>query len=134
MNASLENRELGQQVPVSIPTAIPFEEVVLKEDGEKWDIWVNVRTLVRNCLNCLSTEDKLTISPMDLAPVILEEMHVLSDLTRQASHDTRRVVYYVTEKKSFARCFPKAIPKGYTTARQKHELQLTTETLSMWLI
>ena len=35
MNASLENRELGQQVPVSIPTAIPFEEVVLKEDGEK---------------------------------------------------------------------------------------------------
>lgn len=129
MNEALMNRELGQSVPVSIPTAIPFEEVVLKEDGEKGDVWVNVRTLVRNCLNCLATEDKISLSPMDLAPVILEEMQLLMDMVRQASHDTRRVVYYVTTKKSFARCFPRAVVKGYKTAKQKHELQLTTETL-----
>lgn len=123
------SREIGEQIPVSIPTAIPIEEVVLKEDGEKGDIWINVRTLVRNCLNCLSTEEKISISPMDVAPVIMEEMQLISDWIHQASHNTRRVVYYVTEKRSFSRCFPHALPKGYKTAKQKHELQLTNETL-----
>jgi len=129
MNTALLSREVGEQIPVSIPTAIPIEEVVLSETGEKGDVWINVRTLVRNCLNCLSTEDKITISPLDVAPVILEEIQILTDWIHQASHDTRRVVYYVTEKKSFSRCFPRALPKGYKTARQVHELTLTNEVL-----
>jgi len=129
MNTALLNRELGQQVPVSVPTAIPIEEVVLKEGGESGDIWINLRTLVRNCLNCLSTDEKISISPMDVAPVILEEVQLLGDIIQQASHDSRRVVYYVTEKKSLAKCFKHALPKGHKTAKQKHELQLTNETL-----
>ena len=123
------SREIGEQIPVSIPTAIPIEEVVMKEDGEKGDIWINVRTLVRNCLNCLSTEEKISISPLDVAPVILEEIQILNDWVHQASHGTRRVVYYVTEKRSFSRCFPRALPKGYKTPKQVHELKLTNEIL-----
>jgi hypothetical protein len=129
MNMALQLREIGQQIPVSVPTAIPIEEVVLKEDGEPGDIWINVRTLVRNCINVLATEDKEKIGAMEVAPVILEEIQLISDFIRQASQDTRRVVYYVTEKKSFARCFPRALPKGYKTPKQLHELRLTTEIL-----
>lgn len=129
MNKALLERELGQQIPISVPTAIPIEEVVLKENGEPGDIWINVRTLVRNCLNMLSSNDKDVINAMDVAPVILEEIQIITDFVRQASHDTRRVVYYVTTKKSFSRCFPRALPKGFKTPKQLHELQLTTEIL-----
>lgn len=129
MNEALLNRERGQSIPVSIPTAVPIEEVILMENGEPGDVWINVRTLIRNCINTLATEDKERLNAMELAPVILEEIQLLSDFIRQASHDSRRVVYYVTEKKSFSRCFPRALPKGYKTPKQIHELQLTTETI-----
>lgn len=129
MNQALLERELGQHVPVSIPTAVPIEEVVMAENGEPGDIWVNIRTLIRNCINCLSGEEKAKLQAMELTPVILEEMQILTNFIEQASHNTRRVVYYVTTKESFSRCFPRAIPKGVKTPKQINEMSLTNETI-----
>lgn len=123
-------RAMGE-IPISIPTSIPLEETILQQNAPAGDIWINVRSLIRNALNSFETADKDRLFDHILGDVILDEMKIIQSLVRQASETNtpRKVVFYFTSRKSLTRIFEKSIPKAPVTPKQKFEFTLTEDTL-----
>lgn len=117
----LIDRELGQ-VPISIPTAIIFDEQLLvKPDVVPNDLWFNVRTLVRNLMTSMPTDQKQLLNGTLVIEDILEEMEIIDGLVRQYWNGQCQVKYYYTTFDSLQTCFPMAKYKVPTTARQRFD-------------
>lgn len=124
------NRALGT-ISISVPTSIPLEEVILQHDAPSGDLWINVRSLIRNALNSFESHDKEQLVASILGDVIMQEMGIIQSLVRQAAETSvsRKVVFYYTTRKSLTTIFSKSIPKAPVTPKQRFEFTLTEDTL-----
>lgn len=135
---AIEAREKGQ-VPVSIATALALEGAfgIYPERPESpapitqgvRQVWINVRTLVRNFYGALKNDNKDRITPPTAAVALLEEMGIIENAVSQASKGMVAVVYYVCDYSEVVRKFPKAILKSHKTPSQEVQATLEKQTL-----
>lgn len=150
MNISLErlnNREKGN-LPLSIGTALAIEAAcgMPTLEGEprlapgetpaihRYDtLWINVRTLYRNIIASLTSEDKKIVTPDDLYTVMLEELRVVESTITKATQGRCLVVYYHCSYSSLHRRFSRALLKEARTEKQKADRALESATLKIFL-
>lgn len=123
----LAEREVGQ-IPVSIGTSLAIESLIgiLPEHETNHpvihkheELWINVRTLLRNVIGSISSEDIVKLDPDDLINVIKEEISIIAGVVEKASLGRMKLTTYLCTFKSFLRIFKKCIPKYPKTEKQK---------------
>lgn len=122
-------RELGKSLPISVPTAIPLEELTTAGVSyPEYEVWINVRTLIRNLLNTLDTEAKMMLDSQSVGAAVVEEMNTLEPWLSMI--DTPyRVNFYFTTRRSLTSIFPQALFKIPKTPKQRLEHDLTEDAL-----
>lgn len=144
MNAiqiAVDNREKGA-VPISIGTSLAIEagsgtypdrpETPPPFTNVK-QLWVNLRTIVRNLYACLPTDLKETVLPDDLWQAALEELSIIPAAVAKGSHGHTQVKYYVSDYARMAQRFPGAILKEAKTPKQIFQQKIEDTTLRMML-
>lgn len=138
---AINGREKGENIPCSIGTAQALESLsgigdfaARKPPMEKYDqLWVNLRTLFRNCLNALDNQSRQLVNGVSLLPALQEDWMILQGSVRQASHGATSVVLYYCTMERFEQEFPNARYKELKTERQRHEQKIEDETIRLFL-
>lgn len=133
-------REKGE-APLSIGTSMALES--LGGFGEfvsdsppiyRYDeIWVNLRTLFRNCYNAVDRSMRGDLQATDLIDALVDDVRVLVSTIELKSHGKMKPVLYWSSFKSFKASFPRGKWKELTTSPQIVENALEQATLKMLL-
>lgn len=116
---SINERDLGETVAVSIGTAMALEVIVGPSYVNVDDyIFMNVKTLWRNFAG--SIEDEHEESIPEMAQMFIDECENIKSLL----DGILKVVMYTTDSKYLGRTFKRATIKTAKTDRQKHDLSL----------
>ena len=125
--AGVDGREKGA-FPISVGTSLaiegacgiypdrPVDPAPLSQVKE---IWVNVRTLIRNIFGCLPSELKDLATPDVVLPALIEEISIIESAVTKHSMGMVRVVFYVCDYTSLTRKFPKALLRSPKTPKQQ---------------
>lgn len=105
-------RVLGEQVGISIPTAIPFEEAILTDKLNVKHIWINLYTLVRNYHGAY--DDGSAVDRVKLIKAFIEELYVIKNLASGLAE----IHYYLTDLMYLEKTFPLAKLKVPRTPSQ----------------
>lgn len=144
MNAiqiAVDNREKGG-VPISIGTSLAIESgsgiyPERPEDPPPFtnvkQVWINLRTIVRNLYACLPTDLKDTVLPDDLWQAALEELSIIPAAVDKGSMGKCQVKYYVSDYARAAQRFPGAILREAKTPKQIFQQKIEDVTLRMML-
>jgi hypothetical protein len=92
------------------------------------EMWINVRTLLRNLLGSLPTEVKNSALPDVLHIALLEEFQIIEATLAKGSEGMVYPVYYLPDYSTLQQKFPHALVKQPHTALQKtmHALEYQT--------
>lgn len=138
---AVDNREKGQ-VPVSIGTSLALEAGAGQYPDRPESpppftrakqLWINLRTIVRNLYGCLPTDLKESVLPDDMWQAALEELAIIEAAVHKASMGYTQVVYYVSDYARLAKRYPGAILKEAKTPRQIVQQELENGTLTLML-
>lgn len=151
MSLSLDKlniREKGGHVPLSIGTALAIESSfgfdapdgkprlttgqeapILKVDA----LWINLRTLFRNILHSLATEDRAVVMPDDIVTVMQEEMRILESAVTRFTKGRVLVVFYVCTYAGLGRRYPRALLKEAKTDKQKSEQAIERHVMTHYM-
>lgn len=114
------DREIGSNVPISISTAMALESVFgLSEDHPEFQIkppvlhndqiWINVRTLIRNIVSSIASADHAKLFPDPMYDCVTTEIMVINAAVGAASHGRCKAVFYYQTYKSlpskYSNCF-----------------------------
>jgi len=105
-------RELGEEIAVSIATAEALSKAVLVEKPEAPNLWFNVRTLYRNLYGALHEPDRVSVS--GISELLMEEMGLITALL----DGVVKLQWYTTSDKNMVRHFPLAKVKVPRTKKQ----------------
>lgn len=140
LSSAIEAREKGE-APLSIGTSLALESLggfgEFPNDNPPIvsynEIWVNLRTLFRNCFNAIERTARDDAQSQDILPALISDMHVLHSTIELKSLNKMSVVFYLCSYRSFEREFPNARWKKLTTNKQITEFQLEEATLKLLL-
>lgn len=129
----LSSRTIGEVLPISIATSLAIEsllgknpEAPIEEDHlEEFDsLYINVRTLVRNMLGAVQTEDKnINLSPILIMEYIINEMITIQSIMEDEA-DGKTVVFYAPSYEGvYKDKFKHGIIKEYKTKGQSYLLE-----------
>lgn len=95
-------RVLGEKLPLSIATAIPFEEVIVTDIGTNATLVISVRTLFRNYLGAFSKDDMYTLE--QVVEEFSDELALIESYCKM-----QRIVFvpYDCRYKNYAKLYPK---------------------------
>lgn len=118
----IPERVLGEQIPISVPTAIPFEEVITELDiKHPTHLFMNVETLARNFWTVFPSDANL--SPAMVLDAFLAELDMVINLTEQAKMTP---VFYHLLTGDVARVFKAASLYALTDTKQKEAAAIKT--------
>lgn len=126
MLAVIDGREKGA-VPVSIGTSLAIEGAA----GEYPDrpespapilsvkeVWFNIRTIIRNLVEAIPTDQRDALTVDLLWPALVEEVTIVEAAIVRISAGQARSVFYLTNYLHLQRKFPKAILRQASTPKQ----------------
>lgn len=138
---AISEREKGEAVPMSIGTALAFESIcglgefltpqpqIMKHDV----VWINIRTLFRNCLGSIGKDYKNSVRAQDIVHGMVEDCRIIeSTLTSQTTGRVKPVFYFCSFK-GLEKEFKYAYWKQVKTNKQKIEQDLETSTIKLFL-
>lgn len=124
--ALIDGREKGA-VPVSIGTSLALEGAF----GEYPDrpvtpapilkvkeVWFNVRTVIRNLIEAIPTDQRDALTAEGLWPALVEEMTIIDAAVVRGSTGLARAVFYVCNYMHLQRKFPRAVLRHAHTPKQ----------------
>lgn len=123
----LAARAVGQ-FPLSIATSLAFESAFgilpeaptdTPEIRNRDVVVVNIRTLFRNILGSVATEDKAKLSEYTIAECVSAEMRVIETLVSEHSDGRASAGFYHCSYKDIVSDFPRSIPRTANTPGQK---------------
>jgi len=127
----ITSREKGE-VPMSIGTSLALEK--LCGFGEYPDenppcflydeLWVNLRTLYRNCLGAVASPERTSLNPQRILEGVLEDIQVLVSTIENRTLGKLKVSVYYCDYSDFKRVFPLAKYRELKTPRQLYENEL----------
>lgn len=113
---AVDARDKGQ-VPVSMGTALAIEAAlgVYPDRPESpapilrvKEVWINVRTLIRNLFNALPAELRESVHAPAIHAALLEELGIIESAIIKGSQGLARTIFYLPDYSSLSRKFPKA--------------------------
>lgn len=137
----MASRAIGQY-PLSIATSLAIEsacgihpEIVVKSMPLiKYDeLWVNLRTLFRNIIGSLGTENSKLARSSDICQTMHEEMETITDVIAEHSGGRVSVVYYVSNYQGMETKYKHATIRMDTTNRQMLLTSILNETIERLL-
>jgi len=121
-------RETGQ-FPLSIGTSLAFEGLFGIHPNQPRhpsgyarikEVWVNLRTLIRNCYAAMTVENSKKASIEMSAQVIYDEIQSLPDIIRQQAKGRYGIRLYQNDLSDIKWQFPNARHKTPRTEKQRH--------------
>lgn len=96
---ALESLFIGRHVPYDPARSIP-NTIDIREYDE---MWINIRTLIRNIVGALS--DSKIITAQDILNILAEEIELIKDIFRIEGRDIVRPTFYYSEYEKVHRHF-----------------------------
>lgn len=137
MNKALATRRMGQ-LPLSIATSIAFESLLNMEppsDAPPWvrrpsgavepikkfgEIWINLRTLLRNLDGAIDPEVTNHSSPLDYYRALVSEISTIEGIVSNLPAEQRPVLkFYTKSYDSLTRIWPHALFRDVTSPKLK---------------
>lgn len=136
----IEKREKGE-APISIGTSLAIESLCGFGEFPNANppvyqyeqIWINLRTLFRNCLGAVPTADQVDLKSTDVGNGVLEDMGILKSTLELKSTGKIEIIFYYCTYDSFQKEFPKGKWKELRTSKQQYEHSLEEGTLKYLL-
>lgn len=132
-------REVGENVPVSIATALAVEsacgvhpeiEVKTAPIREVKGLWINLRTMVRNLMGSMDKMARAAVTPQDAAETLVEEFSIIESAIVNATQGAVPVTFYHCTYSSLKRMFPKALLKVPSTVLQREYAAFEKDTIA----
>lgn len=95
------------------------------------ELRVNVRTLYRNVVGAMAKDIAATISSVEVAQIMLEEMNVIPDMLREYAGHPVKVVYYFNNMKNLELKYPEAEFRKDGTQKQQQFTQGLKDVLKL---
>lgn len=127
MIEAIGGREVGA-LPLSIATSFAIESLAgqhpdIKVDTppilEARELWVNVRTLIRNLIGSVDKEYSKSLQPSPIGQAISIEMNVIDSTINKVSKGLCSTVFYFPAYRTMAKRYPRASLKLPSTAMQQ---------------
>ena len=137
MNKALGTRMLGQ-LPLSIATSIAFESLLNMDpaaDAPAWvrrpsgpkqpirqhqELWINLRTLLRNVDGAINPEVENIASPLDYYRALVSEIAAIETIVGEIPAEERpRTVYFTKSYENLTRIWPQALFRDVTAPKLK---------------
>lgn len=134
----ISERALGEQVPISVATAIAIESSLgLLEEAkdkqapilERDQVVINLGTLFRNLMGSIPTEKRGFLTPYTLAETLAGEMRTIESLIIEGSEGRCMALFYQCSYNTLYRKYTKSLPKISNTVLQKDYDALESATL-----
>lgn len=126
----LASRTLGTVLPISIATALAIESLIGENPDapvegdhlESFDtLYINVRTLVRNLLGAIQTEDKnVILDPVLVLEYVVSEMGIVVSLMKEEAGDKNVVFYTSSYQEAYGNKYKHGILREYKTPQQSY--------------
>jgi len=137
----LGNREMGTQVPVSIATALALESAMgISEDHPEHKakpplqsataLWVNLRTLIRNIMGAIPTQDQDKVFPDPLLDALTAELRILASAVQMNTQRRCKLVPYVQSYQSLKSQYKNCFIREPKTEKQLFNAELERNVLS----
>jgi hypothetical protein len=138
---SADHRTLGV-LPLSVPTALAIERLcgIHPDFPNEFhqppvkaykELWVNLRTLYRNCLGSMSKDIADRISSTEIAQIVYEEMAIIPDMLQHHVGYPVKVTYYFSKLNQLERKYPEAELRKDSTPKQHHNHQRLLEVMKI---
>lgn len=128
LNIGIASRMLGQ-FPISIATSLAIESACgIHPDLPKPshvplldynEIWINIRTLIRNFMGALDKEIAAMMLPSPLADSIMQEMTTIQQVVSEYSRQRVKIVFYISHYEDLTKKYKHAILRQDNTEKQK---------------
>ena len=129
----LANREVGSQIPISIPTAVALESMIDRPNEWAPELWINLRTLFRNLVSSVESDVKNNLKVPDVLAVLKTELEMIPGIVTDISKGKTKVQYYCCNYNDLTLILPYAIMRPMRTPLQEKMLKLETETMKTLL-
>ena len=119
-------REMGQ-FPLSIPTSLalegaigiyPEKETHINVLPEYDEMWINLRTLFRNLMSSMKSEEAAAVTPTPVAEALMTEIEHLESIIKERSANRIHLVFYVSNYVGLENKYPKAYIRKDSTPKQ----------------
>lgn len=137
MSKALTSRMMGQ-LPISIATSVAFESLLNMEppsDAPPWvrrpsgsvqpirrqkELWINLRTLLRNIDGAINPEVENLTSPLDYYRALVAEMATIETIVNELPAEERpKTVYFTKSYENLSRIWPNALFRDVTAPKLK---------------
>lgn len=136
----VSEREKGQY-PISIATSLALEGAAgIHPDNvvepppfndPPRELWINIRTLFRNMMGAMSSDNRKVVLPRDLHMGLMEELTIIEQVVTQLSQGRTITVFYGCDYTALPRKYPKAQLKQANTPNQRDYLGTEQQTLRL---
>lgn len=133
-------RETGA-FPVSIGTSLAVEGLLGRHPDQPRrppgykrirEVWVNLRTLVRNFYASMTADQQNSITLEQAVELLNEELQVLPTILQQETRGQVSVTWYLASLDEVKWQFPNAKYREHHTEKQRFRHQLELHTLTQW--
>jgi hypothetical protein len=97
------------------------------------ELWVNLRTLYRNIVGAMPKDIAAQIHAVEIAQIMVEEMHILPDMLREYAGHPVKVVYYFNNLNKLESKYPEALLRKDNTPRQQQYTQTLGDVIKIML-
>lgn len=97
------------------------------------ELWINLRTLYRNITGAMSKDIAVQIHPVEIAQIMVEEMHIIPDMLREYTGYPVKVVYYFNNLNKLENKYPEAALRKDSTPRQQQYTQALGDVMKIML-
>lgn len=145
MEAQMDQREKGTEIPVSIGTALAIEAALgilpdMPEEDAKTPaitkvdaLWVNMRTLFRNLIGSLDKDFKDQVTDDLLVLALTNEMQIIESAISHVTKGRCEVTFYFCDYSAVPRRFPYASIRPREAPAQKRMWSLEQHTMDeLW--
>jgi hypothetical protein len=119
------NREVGE-LPLSIGTSLAIEQLIKTPNEWPEQLWINIRTVIRNIVGALPPEVKNGLVGIDVYPTLSAELNFIKEHVYSETRTKTTVVYYYCDYSDLRIKFPSAILKEAKTPNQLDAIALET--------
>lgn len=117
---AISGRALGEHLPISVSTAVAIEGLPEKKPLWGAELWINLRTLLRNLWSTINSDDRKYVGPEHLYAPFVAEMEQVRNAVRDITGGTMTVVFYHCDYSDLLRHLPNAILKEHSELQKNY--------------
>ena len=116
---AIHQRPLGPTTPLSVGTAMIFDNE--EADPSKWPpfLYANIQTLYRNFAEAIGRETMMGMELEVFLPKFMEELDTFEEYVTKYTKGNTEVVFYLPVYKNIQRLLPQALLRSIKTQSQK---------------